>query len=182
VSACGSTNAGTAATVGTETISDTELSDWAQSVMVARGMAPTSLEANITSTSLNLLIYLDLLDALAAATGVTASQGEIDAAGKSLIQAGATEADVEASAAQSGIAPEALPEFFRANVLTPKIQNVLAPNATPEEQQTIFQQALVTVANELGVTVNPRYGSWSSESIRLGLPPSDLSVISTPVE
>ena len=182
VSGCGATNAGTAATVGTETISDQELTDWAQGVMVAKGMAPTSIEADITSNSLNLLIYLDLLDALAGATGVTASQGEIDAAGKSLLQAGATPEQIEASAAQSGIAPAAVPAFIRANVLTPKIQKVLAPNATPEEQTTVFQQALVTVANELGVTVNPRYGSWSSDSIKLGLPPSDLSVVPAPAE
>ena len=47
---------------------------------------------------------------------------------------------------------------------------------TPEQQQAIFQQALVTAANELGVTVNPRYGSWSPDSIQLGAPPSDLSI------
>ena len=117
-----------------------------------------------------------LLDALADAAGVTASQGEIDAASKSLIQPGVTTEQIETSAAQSGIAPAALSAFIRANVLTPKIEQVLAPNATPEQQQPIFQQALVTIANQLGVTVNPRYGSWSSDSIKLGAPPSDLSI------
>ena len=61
-------------------------------------------------------------------------------------------------------------------MLTPKIQQVLAPGATAEQQQSIFQQALVTAANELGVTVNPRYGSWNPDSIQLGAPPSDLSI------
>ena len=176
VSACGSTNAGTAATVGSETISESSLTDWVEGVLVATGKAPTSSDARVTSNSLNLLIYLDLLDAVATAVGVTASQGEIDAAEQSLIQGGATEADIEASAAQAGIAPASIPFFVRANVLTPKIQQVLAPGATPEQQQAIFQQALVTAANELGVTVNPRYGSWSPDSIQLGAPPSDLSI------
>lgn len=176
VSGCGSTNAGTAATVGSETISDKQLTDWVQGVLVATGKAPTAIDAQVTSTSLNLLIYLDLLDALADAAGVTASQGEIDAASKSLIQPGVTTEQIETSAAQSGIAPAALSAFIRANVLTPKIEQVLAPNATPEQQQPIFQQALVTIANQLGVTVNPRYGSWSSDSIKLGAPPSDLSI------
>ncbi len=176
VSGCGSTNASTAATVGSEVITNAQLTDWAHGVLVATGKYPNSIDQNVTSNSLNLLIYLDLLDALAGATGVTASQGEIDAAGKSLLQAGATEEQITASAAQSGIAPNAVPAFLRANVLTPKIQKVLAPNATPEEQKQIFQQALVTTANQLGVTVNPRYGSWSPDTIKLGAPPSDLSI------
>ena len=176
VSACGSTNASTAATVGSETISAQQLTDWAQGVLVATGKSPNSIDQSVTSNSLNLLIYLDLLDALAGATGVTASQGEIDAAGKSLLQAGATEEQITASAAQSGIAPNAVPAFLRANVLTPKIEKVLAPNATSEESQAIFQQALVTTANQLGVTVNPRYGSWSPDTIKLQAPPSDLSI------
>jgi len=176
LSGCGSTNAGTAATVGSETISDKQLTDWVQGVLVATGKSPNAIDQTVTSNSLNLLIYLDLLDAVAGAVGATASQGEIDAAGKSLIQAGATEDQIKTSAAQSGIAPTAIPAFLRANVLTPKIEKVLAPNATPEQQQTAFQQALVTAANELGVTVNPRYGSWSPDSIKLGAPPSDLSI------
>lgn len=176
VSACGSTSAGTAATVGSDDISESQLTDWVEGVLIATGKAPSAINAQVTGNSLNLLIYLDLLDALAAAVGVTASQGEIDAAEQSLIQGGATEADIEASAAQSGIAPDAIPAFIRANVLTPKIQEVLAPGATPEQQQAVFQQALVTTANELGVTVNPRYGSWSPDSIQLGAPPSDLSI------
>ena len=176
VSACGSTSAGTAATVGPDVISETQLTDWVESVLIATGKAPSAINAQVTSNSLNLLIYLDLLDALASAVGVTASQGEIDAAEQSLNQGGATEAEIQASAAQSGIAPAAIPAFIRANVLTPKIQQVLAPGATAEQQQSIFQQALVTAANELGVTVNPRYGSWNPDSIQLGAPPSDLSI------
>jgi hypothetical protein len=176
VSACGSTNAGTAATVGSDDISESQLTDWVEGVLTATGKSPSAINAQVTGNSLNLLIYLDLLDALAGAVGVTASQGEIDAAEQSLIQGGATEAEIEASAAQSGIAPDAIPSFIRANVLTPKIQEVLAPGATPEDQQAIFQQALVTTANEIGVTVNPRYGSWSPDSIQLGAPPSDLSI------
>jgi hypothetical protein len=169
VSGCGSTNAGTAATVGSETISEAQLTDWTQGVLVATGKSPNAIEEQVTSNSLNLLIFLDLLDGLA-------SQGEIDAAGLSLLQGGATEKDVEASAAQAGIAPDQVPAFLRANVLTPKIQKILAPGASAEEQQAIFQQALVTTANELGVTVNPRYGSWNPDSIQLGAPPSDLSI------
>ena len=176
VSACGTTNAGTAASVGPEAISEQQLTDWTQGVLVATGKSPNAIDAQVTANSLNLLIYLDLLDAVANAVGVTASQGEIDAAKQSLIQGGATTEEIEASAAQSGIAPEAIPAFIRANVLTPKIQGVLAPGASPEQQQVIFQQALVTAANELGVTVNPRYGSWSPDSIQLGAPPSDLSI------
>jgi hypothetical protein len=176
VSGCGSTDAGTAAKVGSETISETELTDWTQGVLVATGKSPNAIEAQVTANSLNLLIYLDLLDGLAGAVGVTASQGEIDAAGQSLLQGGATEKDVEASAAQAGIAPDEIESFLRANVLTPKIQEILAPGASAEEQQAIFRQALVTTANELGVTVNPRYGSWSPDSIQIGAPPSDLSI------
>lgn len=175
-SGCGTTNAGTAAEVGSEPISEAQLTEWVQGVLVATGKAPNAIDAQVTANSLNLMIYLDLLDAVAGAVGVTASQGEIDAAEQSLIQGGATAEEIEASAAQSGIAPSAIPAFIRANVLTPKIQTVLAPNATPEDQQMVFQQALVTAANELGVTVNPRYGSWSPDSIQLGAPPSDLSI------
>jgi hypothetical protein len=176
VSGCGSTNASTAATVGTEVITNAQLSDWVHGVLVATGKSPNSIDQNVTSKSLNLLIYVDLINALAGATGVTASQGEVDAAAKSLLQAGATEEQIKASAAQSGIAPDAIPAFLRANVLTPKIQKVLSPNATTEEAQTIFQQALATTARVLGVTVNPRYGSWSPDTIKLGAPPSDLSI------
>ena len=44
VSGCGSTNAGTAATVGSETISEAQLTDWTQGVLVATGKSPNAIE------------------------------------------------------------------------------------------------------------------------------------------
>ena len=49
VSGCGSTDAGTAATVGSETISETQLTDWTQGVLVATGKSPNAIEAQVTA-------------------------------------------------------------------------------------------------------------------------------------
>lgn len=175
LSGCGSQQqAGAAAQVGTTRISDQEISDWVGEIFAQQGHSSNSSSPGLTKAAVNLSVYLVLLDQLAEQLKVTATQGQVDAAHASLIQGGATEDQIVQSAMSSGIAPSQLPRFYRANVLVPQIQDILAPGGTQEQQAKALQDALLKIGNAEGVTVSPRYGTWTGTSIKLGGTPQDL--------
>ena len=66
----GTTQAGQAATVGSTTITNSDLNDWVSGVLETLGQPKDTANPNTTTGSLNVMIYLDLLDDLAAKAGV----------------------------------------------------------------------------------------------------------------
>lgn len=181
LSGCGSQQqAGAAAQVGQTRISDQEISDWVGEIFTVQGQGINSSSAGLTKAAVNLNVYLTLLDQLAEMLKITATQGQIDAAHASLIQGGATEDQIIQSAMASGIAPSALPRFYRANVLVPQIQETLLPGGSQEQQAKALQDALLQVGNAEGVTISPRYGTWTGTAIKLGGTPQDLATNVSP--
>ena len=61
----------------------------------------------------------------------------------------------------AGIAPEDLDKYIEALSFSDKIsQTLVAKGVTEDQIGTEIQKLIVAKANELGVTVNPRYGKW----------------------
>ena len=177
LSGCGQQqDAGSAAKVGDTRITEQEISDWVSEIYATQGKGSNSSSPALTKAAVNLSVYLTLLDDLAEMLKITATPGQIDLAHASLIQGGATEDQIIASAVTSGIAPSQLPRFYRANVLVPQIQEALMPGGSADQQQTAFQQALIQVGNAEGVEVSPRYGTWTGTTIALGDQPQDLAM------
>jgi hypothetical protein len=65
----------------------------------------------------------------------------------------------------AGIAAQDLDLYIEAITFSDKIGNLIATSGVPEEQIGAEIQRLMTAkAKELGVTVNPRYGTWDPET------------------
>ncbi len=172
----GTTQAGQAATVGSTTITNSDLNDWVSGVLETLGQPKDTANPNTTTGSLNVMIYLDLLDDLAAKAGVVVTPGQVDAAKRKLMTAGATQHDLEVSAAQSNVPPAQLDNLIKANLIVADLENLVAPGQPQQAQAAAFNQAVLAEAAKVGVTVSPRYGTWQATTIKLGAPPNDLSV------
>jgi hypothetical protein len=160
VAACSPQHPGAAATVGNTRVSVSALNT-AVAVAVktpdaTTGQLPTRSAAVLSS--LTQIIDLDLIADGAKAKGVTVTEAEIQAA---LAQARQTTGSDEATAAQANVSIAGLHTLVYDFVLRTDLTNVLAPGVT---DQTAQQTALVTylgkIAEQEGVSVNPRYGAW----------------------
>ena len=95
---------------------------------------------------------------------IKVTKAEIDSQRAAILQqvGGADELPVALVAA--GIAAQDLDLYIEALSFSDKISSLIATSGVPEEQIGIEVQRLITAkAKELGVTVNPRYGTWDPE-------------------
>jgi len=64
----------------------------------------------------------------------------------------------------AGIAPEDLDTYIEAISFSEKITQSLVASGVAEDQVgTEIQKLIVAKSKELGVTINPRYGTWDAE-------------------
>jgi hypothetical protein len=55
--------------------------------------------------------------------------------------------------------------YIETGTFSDKISYLIASSGVPEEQvSTELQRLIIAKAKELGVTVNPRYGTWDPET------------------
>jgi hypothetical protein len=161
LSACSSpVKAGSAATVGDETLSESAVA--ATSEEIDTVLADAQLDATLPPDQVNqsiVALWIDgqITDAIAEAEGVTVTDAEIE---KFLEQF-----DEEARTritAEGAIPPSQLNAAARTALLRQKLQPELAPDGTPEEQSAALLEAITKTADELDISVNPRFGSWDS--------------------
>ena len=178
---CGTIKAGSAAIVGDEQLSQVDVTDVAEEVDAE--LAAAGLELAIPANEVPLYIVASWVDAtlveeLASDEGVTVTPGELDA-----FLADFDEAQRAQLVADRALPPSQLDRAVRAFLMQQKLAAQLAPGAGPEEQTAALRDAMSETAEELGVSVNPRFGSWDP-AIPGVVPPSDdrLSSVDAPVE
>jgi len=179
--ACGGPIAAQSAVIlGDEQVSASQLDAYVTDLYRATDRPVDEQDAQVVRDTLERLILQNLVDQAAARLNVTLTQTEIDARTQEYIaELGGREAMQQAFAA-SGIAPIGTEAAIRLSLLIPKIGAALAPDGTQEQQQQALVAYMDTLQNEIGVDVNPRYGTWVSAEFRLGPPPDDLSVPQVP--
>lgn len=158
LTACDPVKSGSAAIVGDNSLTTMQLSDLTDEVdaTIAAADAQSSMSADQLNQGLvSLWVQEELIDVVAAEHGVTATQTEID---KYLAQFDKkTQLQIVTSA---GIPPSGLERAVEATILRSKLGAVLAPGGSQEDQTIAITQEMVKVADEVGVSVNPRFGSW----------------------
>jgi len=166
----GCAQVGSAATVGGIRISQATVQSSIDSILAERAGVDTSqmqLEVGETLNRSQLRFHLfgTLLREVGAELEITVTKAEIDTQRAGILQqvGGADQLPVALVAA--GIAAQDLDLYIEAISFSDKISNLIAASGVPDEQIGAEIQRLITAkAKELGITVNPRYGTWDSET------------------
>ena len=162
----GCSQVGAAATLGDTKITQATVQSSIDAILAARVGVDISQMQLETGELLNRAqLRFHLLTALLRATGeelkLTVSKAEIDTRRQSIIdQVGGAEGLPEALVS-AGIAPNDLDTYIEAMTFSDKISQALTASGVPQDALgEEVQKLVVTKAKELGVTVNPRYGTW----------------------
>ncbi len=164
LSGCGAvSNPGAAAQVGGETISVTYLQKQSHDILAKAGRSDLSdsESTKLQSDLLQQLVDDSLIVPTARRAGVSASQADIDKV-KSQIQA-----------QRVVIPPDMLDGFARWVVLRRGLNTKLLgrePSSQQEQAKAdqLVGQEMSKTAKQVGVKVNPRYGTWSGGAVKPG--------------
>ena len=166
----GCAQVGAAATVGDTRISQATVQGSVDAILAERAGADTSQMQIETGETLNrsqLLFHLlgALFREVGAELEITVTKAEIDTQRAGILQqvGGADQLPIALVAA--GIAAKDLDSYIEARTFSDKISNLLAASGVAEEQIGLeIQRLIIAKAKELGVNVNPRYGTWDPET------------------
>jgi len=168
-------NAGAAATVGAVQIPASTVATQVNDALDAQGKAPNTPDAALTQNTINRLVLTELMNQLATENNVEITQGEIDTTLASAIEQSGGEEALKLSLTQQGIPYSALKDVIRLNLIIQKLQTKYPADGATDPNQLLFQD-VVKRSEELGIQVNPQFGTWDAAKLKLGPVPNNLSV------
>mgnify|MGYP003843530901 FL=1 len=164
----GCSQVGAAATLGDIKITQATVQGSVDSILAERAKVDTAQMQLETGEALNrgqlrFHLYGAILRAIGAELKMEVTKAEIDTRRASILdQVGGAEF-LPTALVSAGIAPEDLDTYIEIISLSEKISQALTASGVTEDQIGIETQNLVAAkANELGVTINPRYGKWDA--------------------
>lgn len=177
---CGDVSPGAAAVVGDDRISESELTEQVEQVLIAQGRPVDSSSQALVVTTLDRMITTSLVEQLAEREGVEVTQGELDATLATYAEASGGQDAFEETLLQQDLAPDDIPEIILVNILAQKLGFALDPQGSPESQSAAIFNAVTEFSQEVGTEVSPRYGTWDAVSLAVAGAPDDLSTPATP--
>lgn len=190
LTACGSSGpdrTGAAAVVGDQRITVAELQARVNQVRTAQAKSPQSAQlvaasGKLSTQTLNMLVQDMVIQRAASDAGVTVTDDEAQQDhATALQQFGGNEQALDATLLQQyGVAPSQADEFFRTNALVGKLITSLGFQPGSDGGQTAVIDTLTKTAGKLGVTINPRYGTWNSKKAVIGDTSDPWVVTKTP--
>lgn len=165
----GCAQVGAAATIGGTRISQATVQGSVDAILAERTGTDTSqmqLETGeeLNQTQLRRHLFGVLFREVGAELKISVTKAEIDTQRAAILQqvGGADQLPIALVAA--GIAAQDLDLYIETGTFSDKISYLIASSGVPEEQvSTELQRLIIAKAKELGVTVNPRYGTWDPE-------------------
>jgi SurA N-terminal domain len=155
LAACNTEQIGAAAVVGADRITVAELQeqvrDLADSLPDSAG--PTGDQTVAQHAILERMIRSELLAAVARDEGVEITEAEIDAFIEDQVLSQAQDGDIGPLLAQNNLTEASLEDFVRDQLIAGKLIDQFGG------QEELIQR-LIDKADEIGVTVSPRYGTW----------------------
>lgn len=162
----GCSQVGAAATLGDTKITQATVQGSIDSILAERvkvDITQMQLETGevLNRSQLRFHLFSAILRAVGEELKLEVTKAEIDTRRASILeQIGGVEA-LPSALVNAGIAPEDLDKYIEALLFSDKISQTLAASGVTEDQLgTEIQKLIAAKANELGVTVNPRYGKW----------------------
>ena len=166
----GCSQVGAAATVGGTKITQATVQGSIDSILAERAKVDTAQMQLDTGEALNrgqlrFHLFSAILRALGEELKIEVTKAEIDTRRASIVEQVGGAASMPTALVNAGIAPEDLDAYIEAISLSDKISQALVASGVTEDQVgTEIQKLIVAKSKELGVTVNPRYGKWDSET------------------
>ncbi|MFB6816026.1 SurA N-terminal domain-containing protein [Streptomyces sp. NPDC056347] len=174
LAACGSgTHPGAAAVVGGERIEVATLQGQVASVRAAQNKTkdPAQLidkSGQLSRAKLHGMIFDKVVDRAARDAGVTVNRAEIQQMRKDAeAQSGGPAGLRTVMLQRSWIAPDQIDAVLREQVQLTKLGTALGVDLQQPSGQQAVSEALSKASKELGVDVNPRYGTWDSKQTQL---------------
>ena len=162
----GCSQVGAAATFGDTKITQATVQGSIDSILAERAKVDTTqmqLETGevLNRSQLRFHLFSAILRAVGEELKLEVTKAEIDTRRASILeQIGGVES-LPSALVGAGIAPEDLDKYIEALSFSDKISQALVASGVTEDQiGTEIQKIIAAKADELGVTVNPRYGKW----------------------
>ena len=172
-----------AASVGKTDIELATLQSRVDSILAERKKVDTSqmqLQDGdvLTRSQLTFLISNLILDEIASETGIEVTKADLEAYKAEIFQSIGGEEMLPSVLVNAAIAPEALDDVLRRDLILRKIGSALADSgATDGEINDLIQNLVRDKSKLLKIVVNPRYGVWDPTSISvLGSDPAGDAV------
>jgi len=165
---CSQTNE--AATVGDFKISQTDLQASIDAVIAERAKVDSSQMQLETGDALNrgqlrFKIFMHTFDEIAKELKFEVTSSQIEAKKATIIESVGGAAELPKNLVNAAIAQEDIDAYVRAIVISDQITAALSASGVAEaELAGKLGELLTAKAKELGVKVNPRYGSWDAEA------------------
>lgn len=173
---CDPAAAGAAALVGGYKITENEIQGDATAIrdVVDRIEGQQPAGAALLPALVQNRVRTRLVTVAAAREGVTVTQGEID---QLVLANGGLEILAERLAQADGqwVPPDGVEDAARTLLLQQELAVKLAPAGSPQDQAVAVTEYLSDLAEELGVEISARYGTWDPALISVGPLPNDLS-------
>ncbi len=169
----GCSNMDSAASVGDEEIALTELQSQIDSIISERQKVDTSqmqlIEGEeLTRNQLSFLISNIIINAIATEESIEITKSDIESYRLEVIQNIGGEAALPTTLVSAQIAPEALDEVLKRDLILQRISEAASQAGADQNTVSELIRKLVTdKATELGITINPRYGTWDAENFAI---------------
>jgi hypothetical protein len=162
----GCSQVGAAATVGDTKITQATVQGSIDSILSERTKVDTSqmqleIGESLNRSQLRFHLLSKLLRALGEELKIEVTKAEIDTRRASITEQVGGAASLPNALVSAGIAPADLDTYIEAISFSDKIsQALIAAGVTEDQVGAEIQKLVVAKSNEIGVTVNPRYGKW----------------------
>jgi hypothetical protein len=132
----------------------------------------------LTRSQLSFLISNLILDEIAGETGIEVTKADLEGYKAEIFQSIGGEEMLPSVLVSAAIAPEALDDVLRRDLILRKIGSALADSgATDGEINDLIQNLVREKSKQLKIVINPRYGVWDPTSISvLGTDPAGDAV------
>ena len=161
---CG--KADTAAQVGDMTITQAQAQSKINELLAERAKLDTSQMQLETGNALNrsqlrFTVITEIFDEIAKELKITVSASEIEKTRTGIYEQIGGEAELSKNLVAAQIAPSNFERYMRATIISNKLSGALALAGVAEaDVQTKISELVQKKAQQLKVTVNPRYGTW----------------------
>jgi hypothetical protein len=165
---CGANQAGAAAVLGDQRISENELNEQVQAILSAQGLTAQDSSADLVTNTLDRMITSNLVQQLAAREGIVIGQGEIDVIRLQYVAQAGGQAELDTLLLQQGVLAENVDNIIKLNLQVAKLGEKLVPGVAADVQGGAVFVAASELSVELGTEVAPRFGTWDPENLTIG--------------
>lgn len=176
--ACQPGQAGAAAFVGTNRLGESVVQESSKAVIAAMSPAAAAnvQDGTVMDSTVQRWIRHELVTRAANDKGVSISSGDVTALiNQSLGTAGRAGLEQQA-AEQAYVPPDELEQYAHDVLLERKLAAALDPKGTPDQQQAALLAEYQKLADDVGVKVSPRYGTFDAKTLQVVPAPNDLSI------